>query len=351
MERIIMSAIKFKILPFLCVASLFASGPAVAVDPTVPVQIEQTDIDLRVPHVQISPAVTEPTLNLFEGLPGCMFINSSSETAYMWETNPYQAPRSTPSFLDETNAFRLQTDESVGYALSPKTRTSFNYSLLSNTYQNFTPSRLNNTANTFGVTMEHDFYQSEHWLLRGSVQVRQVLIEDSRSSGDILPSATLLRMLSPHSWAFANTSLDLNRNHFVIGDLDVLTPIATVGIGGQVPYEQKTIMGRLFQGMSMSLSSTYSFATNFEASVGSPRNYQSLILTGELSKPLWQHCPLSTFVRAEPIFNFGQNRHAIGLSGIDLRLIAGLRLALAKPAVYTLDLAPKSTIDTGGKKP
>jgi hypothetical protein len=74
--------------------------------------------------------------------------------------------------------------------------------------------------------------------------------------------------------------------------------------------------------------------------VGTPRNYQSMILTTEVSKPLKKNVPVSLFVRAEPVFYFGHQRKALGVSGVNFRLFGGVRMSMNKPAIFTMSLDP-----------
>ena len=75
-----------------------------------------------------------------------------------------------------------------------------------------------------------------------------------------------------------------------------------------------------------------------------PANYHSIIVTAEVAKPIKRNVPISLFVRAEPVFNFGTPEHDnFGLSGVNFRLFGGIRASLSKPAVAMVDLEKQIT--------
>jgi hypothetical protein len=341
MEPTTMKQIKFKrsllaltMMLGLMPLATFAEEPSPQSQPAL-----RPDIDIRFPRVPIKSPIAAPTYKIYETLPSRMFFSGSVESSYRMETNPYQAPLAYHSFIDNRGALRRQADATLGYALGQKDRVSLGYFMLSNNYDNFTPYRLDSTSHSLSLTYEHDFYQGQHWSVRSAMVGRQVFTPNGSVSGDLMPSVTVMRRLGTNGWSYGNGALNLSRSDFFIGDVSSLTPILSVGLGYQVPYDSEKLWQKMLQGLTMSLSSTYSFATNYDASLGSPRNYQNLIITGELSRAIRRKWPLVAFVRGEPVFNFGQNRDAFGLSGINFRLFGGLRYSFSKSPVFTTDLA------------
>jgi hypothetical protein len=74
-------------------------------------------------------------------------------------------------------------------------------------------------------------------------------------------------------------------------------------------------------------------------------------VTAEATRPVLRNVPIQLFVRAEPVFNFGQEFESIGISGINFRLFGGLRTTLNKPPIFTTDLKPKKPkMSVDGKK-
>ena len=337
MERGAMKQIRFKKFA-LTLCALLLCGTAMAQERTRP------DIDVSIPRVQIRPPVAGPMLTIYEKLPGRFYFNADAETSLRLETNPYQAPRGSDPFTEATNAFRVQTNASMGYSLTNKTRVNASYFMMKDQFNDFTPYHLDSTINSFGVGLEHDIWQKNRWMLRGSVQARLLLLPKDRGAGDLIPSLTLIRGLGKNGWAYANASLDLSRPHLPIGDVDTLSQIYTFGSGYQIPYDSGKTWKKPFEGTSFSLSSTYTMGAAMNETPQAPANYHSIIVTAEVAKPIKRNVPISLFVRAEPVFNFGTPEHDnFGLSGVNFRLFGGIRASLSKPAVAMVDLEKQIT--------
>lgn len=301
------------------------------------------DIDVTVPRIQIRPPVSEPLLKTYEVLPSRLYFNVSAEPSYRLETNPYQAPRlGADRFRETTGAFRIQTGATLGYALTRKTRVSANYFLLSDHFDDFTPYHLDSTVQSVGASVEQDLYNGHGYSLRSSLMARELFLPDHRASGDIIPSITVIKGLGTYGYGFANGSLDLNRHDFAIGDsVDRLVPIFTVGVGYQFPYDQPALWRKALGGTAVNLSSTYSYTKVIHPDRYAADHYQNIIVTAEIARNLSRHCPVQMFVRAEPVFNFGQEFEQVGISGFNFRLFGGFRVSLNKPPIFTTDLRPK----------
>jgi hypothetical protein len=334
-----------KLVRFKCIALLGAlifNGMAAFAQPAEEVTLHQ-DVDVRLPRIQIRPPVQQPVLKIYETLPDRLFMNVSAEPSYRLETNPYQAPRNTEPFTEATDAFRIQTTASLGYALTRKTRISANYFMLADRYDDFTPYHLDSTVQSAGINLEQDLLNGKRWVLRGAVQGRQLFLPDKRVNGDLMPSITYIQSIGRNGYLYANAAGVFARQGFFLGTgTKSTTWMGSIGTGYQIPYDQPKKLLKLLEGTSFSLSSTYSYTDVFN-----PRPYvsgyqQNIILTGEIAKQLNRHVPLQAFVRAEPVFNFGQERETIGISGVNFRLFGGLRASLRKSPLFRRDLNPQS---------
>ena len=326
----------------LLTACLAWMSPALAQEAAAPPEVH-LDVDIGVPRMRVRPPVSETTLKIYEALPARLYFNASSEASLRLETNPYQAPRDNDPFTESTNVFRSQTDVTVGYALTPKTRVSGSYFLLRDQYNDFTPYHLDSTANSFALNVEHDFYQGKKWLIRGATTARQVVLRNAPDTGDLLPSVTAMRSLGSNGWLYGNAALDLNYDDFVFDDLERLSGIFTVGTGYQVPWQPTRKGMRPLKGIQFNLSSTYSLNGEMrQPQFGYPWNSQSIIVTSEISRKVRRTWPLSLFVRNEVVFNFGQETPVFGLSGVNYRLFGGTRLSTGKSPVFTQNLAQQS---------
>ncbi len=296
------------------------------------------DIDITLPRVRVKPPVSEPTLKLFESLPARSFFSIDAEPSLRLETNPYQAPTGASPFRNDTEAWRIQTGATMGYAITERTRISANYFMIGDYYDDFTPYSLDSTVQTVGLTLEHDIAYGKTWLLKGAATARQVFVKDANNSGNVIPSVTLIKSINPNMWAYANSGLVLGKRNFVIGEFETMSPLFTVGTGFRVPYDAQSKWLKYLGGTQVNLSTTYAFTWVFDPAVNTPGIYHNMIVTSEVSKPIKRNVPVDVFVRAEPVFNFGQDHDTIGLSGINFRLFGGLRLSLSKPAIFTAKL-------------
>lgn len=299
------------------------------------------DIDVTVPRIQIRPPVSQPALKLYETLPARLYFNLSSEPSYRMETNPYQAPRNARQFIDTTQAFRIQNTATLGYALARKTRISAQYFHLTDEFDDFTRFKLDSTVQSVGVTLEQDLWQNRHWSVRSSLAARQLFAPNRQASGDIIPSLTAIRGIGNHGYGYANAALDINRGNFAIGNsVDRLIHMYTLGLGYQIPFDTARTWQKPLKGTSVSLSSTYSFTKAIHPARYTSDHYQNIIVTGEVARQVSRHMPVQLFIRAEPVFNFGQEIASIGISGFNFRLFGGLRASLNKAPVFTSDLTP-----------
>jgi hypothetical protein len=243
----------------------------------------------------------------------------------------------------------------MGYALSKRLRVSTNYFFLKDQFNDFTPFHLDSTIHSLSGQLEYDLIQKSGWLLRSSVQARQLFLPKRRESGDVIPSLTVSKNLGMNGWAFANASLNLNRKGFSIGDVDSMTQLYTVGTGYQVPYDSQYKWLKWSEGTQFSFSSTYSLNAEMKETLFRAPNAQSIIVTAEVSRPLKRGVPVMAFLRAEPVFGFGTpNDDSFGQSGVNFRLLGGLRASLAKNVVEPISLEPepaqKSVADDAGSK-
>lgn len=334
-----MKLVRCKQFALLC-ALIFNGIPSFA-QPAEEVTLQQ-DVDVRLPRIQIRPPVQQPVLKIYETLPDRLFINLSAEPSYRLETNPYQVPQNTEPFNKATDVFRIQTTASVGYALTRKTRISANYFMLADRYDDFTPYHLDSTVQSVGANVEQDLLQGKRWVLRGAVQGRQLFLPDQRVNGDLMPSLTYIQSIGKNGYLYANAAGVFGRRGFFLGTgTKSTTWMGSIGTGYQVPYDQPKKLMKLIEGTSFSLSSTYSYTDIFNPRPYVSGHQQNIILTGEIAKQLNRHVPVQAFVRAEPVFNFGQERQTIGISGFNFRLFGGLRASLRKSPLFRRDLNPQ----------
>jgi hypothetical protein len=298
-------------------------------------EVRPVDLDLQSRPVTVDTPYSPTALKLLDALPNQLYIYASSEVSGRMETNPYQAPhRFKEPFVENTGVFRLQDSLTIGYALTPKDKVQLSFFHLVNKYDNFTRFRLDGSSYSISPSYQRTLLQKNGWDLSATIQARQTITQTNATSGGLLPSVTLVKGFQKAGYAYLNTAVDLGRSNFAIGDIDTITPSATLGYGWQMPYESSSLWFRPLGGLNFTASGTYSFTTVSTAEFPSPSNFQSYFLTAELSKPLYKHAPLSLFCRSEVILNTGHDRDAFGVSGVNYRLFGGLRVSANKYAVF-----------------
>lgn len=298
-------------------------------------ELRSVDLDLQSRPVTVNTPYTTVTLKLLDALPNQFYLYASSEVSGRMETNPYQAPpRFKEPFVENTGAFRLQNNLTMGYALTPKDKVQISFFHLVNKYDNFTRFRLDGSSYSIAPSYQRTLFEKDGWQLTGNIQARQTITNTNATSGSLLPSVTLVKGFQKAGYAYLNTAVDLGRSNFAIGDIDIITPSATLGYGWQMPYDSPNTWLKPLGGLNFTASGTYSFSTVATAEFPSPSNFQSYFLTAELAMPIYQNAPVSLFCRSEAIFNTGHDRDAFGVSGVNYRLFGGLRVSANKNAVF-----------------
>ncbi|MBY0405612.1 MAG: hypothetical protein K2X66_17045 [Cyanobacteria bacterium] len=298
-------------------------------------EVSPVVLDLQSRPVSLNTPYSPTTLKILDALPNQFYLYGSSEVSGRMETNPYQAPpHFREPFVENTGAFRLQNNLTMGYALTPKDKVQISFFHLMNKYDNFTRFRLDGSSSSFAPSYQRTLLEKDGWQLTGNIQARQTITNTNATSGSILPSITLVKGFRKAGYAYLNTALDLGRNHFAIGGIDTITPSATLGYGWQMPYDSQNVWLKPLGGLNITASGTYSFSTVSTAEFPSPSNFQSYFLTAEVAMPVYQNAPVSLFCRSEAIFNTGHDRNAFGVSGVNYRLFGGLRVSANKNAVF-----------------
>jgi hypothetical protein len=298
-------------------------------------EVRPVDLDLQSRPVTLNTPYSPTALKILDALPNQFYLYASSEVSGRMETNPYQAPhRFKEPFVENTGAFRLQNNLTMGYALTPKDKVQISFFHLVNKYDNFTRFRLDGSSYSIAPSYQRTLFEKDGWQLTGNIQARQTITNTNATSGSLLPSLTLVKGFRKAGYAYLNTSVDLGRSNFAIGDIDIITPSATLGYGWQMPYDSPKAWLKPLGGLNLTASGTYSFSTVSTAEFPSPSNFQSYFLTAEVAMPVYQNAPVSLFCRSEAIFNTGHDRDAFGVSGVNYRLFGGLRVSANKYAVF-----------------
>ena len=287
-------------------------------------------------------------LRILQKLPSRFYFNSTVETSFRDETNPFQFPkkeslmRQLPqpaiwrllSYTQQAQlydvvglvarndmCYRVLPNVTGGWTFTPRTRVYGNYFMIRDALMHLM--RLNTVIHSIGMGIQQDIPVTSRGNLQAEFQFRELYQLHQQSVFDFLPGLTLSYVLTPRIVLFGNALFQLRGKAFFQAPVKEMDPFFT--------------WGGLYQknGWTFSASTTLvqNFRMPFRGDSTIPVNNYSFISDFEISRRVIKQLPgLQAFLRAEPIWNF-HGKDKPGLSGMDFRLFWGLRMAFAKPAL------------------
>jgi len=268
------------------------------------------------------------TFNNFETnalykLPSRMFFSAVVDNSVRLETNVFQTEHHNRSDL----VYRVIPNILAGYALTNKTRVAANYFTFQDQYA--VHNNLSRNIQNFGLRVDHDIRISNTTTLTAGFMGRTLLTHiNNRASHDLtdlLPSLVLQRRVGVANSIYAS----------------VLGQIRWKNVFGEFQEgDQFYSVGGVFRKHGFVYWTDLTLDSNFgRRQVRGGPNNQVLILTLEASHRISRRYPASVFVTAQPIYNIGPD--SFGYSGFNFRLFGGVRLEIAKPAIFPTKLASK----------
>ncbi len=287
-------------------------------------------------------------MRLMQRLPSRFYFSGSFEMTDRYETNPFQFPkkrqliRQLPpppivrqlDFIQQSRlnniiglaanddtVFRLLPNASAGWTVTPRTRIFGNYFMIRDQLSH--EIRLNTIIHSLGGGLQQDFPVTSRGNLQLELQGRNLWQLHQQSVFDFLPGLTFSYILNARTVLFANSLIQARGKSVFVAPIKEIDPFFTWGL-----LHQRN-------GWTFSASSTFvqNFRHQFRAQATIPTNNYVFILDFEIARRVMKQIPgLQAFVRIEPIYNFHSN-NTPGLSGMDFRAFAGMRFAVAKPAL------------------
>lgn len=247
-------------------------------------------------------------------LPARMFLTGNVENSLRLETNIFQ----TSSNYRQDMIYRLLPNITLGYALSRKTRVSANYFYLRDQYA-FHNSLMSRNIQSVGFEVDRDFQITPKTTLTAGLFNRQLFMTGSTSFTDILPSMTLVRRVGRSGILYSSIMGQLRFRHML-----------TQWQEGDQFYT----VGGIYRKNLWALSANTTLVSNFGIqSLRGGANNQVIIMTMEADRQISRKLPIVAFVRVQPIFNIGANQSP-GFAGVNFRVYGGLRMDIAKPALF-----------------
>lgn len=251
-------------------------------------------------------------------LPARMFLYANCENSLRLETNVLQtATRNRADMI-----YRVLPNVTLGWAFAPRTRFAWNYFFLRDTYA---PNHfLNRNIHSVGFRVDHDTPIGEKNTLTAGFFARELFITNSGPLNDLIPSVVLTRRVGYHGVVYGS----------ILGQIRFRNVLQQYQ-----EFDQFYSVGGSYNKGAWYLSADFTTITNFGKRQlrGGPNN-QNMIITLEAGRRISRRLPITAFLRAEPIFNMGANS-STGFAGFNFRIFGGLRVEVAKPAIFPISFA------------
>ena len=339
-----------------------AQGAGTTVLPTETVPIPTT--------VQRFTAPNQLELKLWQKLPAKFYYNTSVETTFRIETNPFQTAtkrtimhRELPpgSVFQNTlpehsrfrnhataaseglnviadkqeqailraishanafdNVYRVNPNATAGWSFTPNTQVFGTYFLIRDCLMR--SSTLNSTTQAVGLGGQYTMALGKRASIQPQITMREMYQTGQPNVLDYLPAVTLQYAVTPNLIVYQNSLLQVRFKHFINGPMREIDPFYTVGA--------------FYTRGRWSFSASGTFLQNFRKQFGHNAletvNNDSIVLDFEADRQVLPSLPaLQAIIRAEPVYNFNSNETS-GLAGMDFRLYYGIRVSAAKPAL------------------
>lgn len=251
-------------------------------------------------------------------LPPKMFFNAQVENSLRLETNAFQ----TSSHNKPDMVYRILPNVNLGYAPTPTTRISANYFFFRDQYTVHART-LSHNIHSVGLRGDKDFILSKRDTLTASMFARELFISNFDELSDLLPSVTYVHRVNPTT-AMYGSAVGQLRWRNVLSNWQEGDTFFSVGAVKRTPSYELL------------------FDTTLIDNYGRPAlrsgvaNNHVMVVSLQAGHKISQRLPLTAFVRAEPIFNIGQERQ--GFAGVNFRLFGGIRADFNKPAIFPVSL-------------
>jgi hypothetical protein len=268
-------------------------------------------------------------------LPAKMFLNANVENSLRLETNTFQ----TRNHMKSNGVYRVLPDVTVGYAPTRTTRVYANYFMFRDTYMKYA-SKLDRTVHSVILGADKDFLINPRTSLTASIKGRELFITKSEELSDILPSVSMVRRVGTYGAVYSSI-LGQIRFQDMLDKYQEFDQFYSVGAVYRRPkwslLFDTTLIDNFGKGHLRSDTSAGATTIFGTPGIGAPNSNHMFVLTLEADRRVCSRVPLIAFVRAQPIFNMGQEKRQ-GYAGFNLRLFGGLRLEISKPAIFPVKL-------------
>jgi hypothetical protein len=266
-------------------------------------------------------------------LPAKMFFNVNVENTLRLETNAFQ----TRNHQRADMVYRVLPDVNLGYAFTRKSRVSAEYFMYRDTYTEH-PQTLDRTVQSVSLRGDHDFCLTPNTTLTTTLMGRELFISRAKDLSDILPMVSIVRRVGTYGAVYASVLGQIRWQEIVGGKFQEGDQFYSIGSIYRRPMWNLSADCTLIDNFGKGSRRGGSISNaGFTGLVPGPNSNHQIVLTLEAGRRLSQSIPLTAFVRAQPIFNIGQDKRQ-GFAGVNFRLFGGLRLEISKPAIFPVKL-------------
>jgi hypothetical protein len=257
----------------------------------------------------------ELRFSLMKRLPTRLWFSLNTEVSQRYESNVFF----TYSHHRGDYVFRALPNVTVGYNLLPHTSVYCNYFAIKDVFAKH--QRLSfPTTQSLSMGVRHDLTIGRKTSVQFDFQARELWQASHLHQFDFLPSVNVTYVARPRTYLFGSLLLQMRGREYFAAPTRELDPFYTIG--------------GIYQRGAWTFLATDTFVTNFRSPPfrGSiPRQGNATMIADfEVSHPVVRKIPgLVAFVRVEPVWNWSSHKQT-GLSGFDIRVFGGLRLAVNK---------------------
>jgi hypothetical protein len=259
-------------------------------------------------------------VNALYKLPAKMFFNLNTENTLRLETNDLQTHNRNHANM----VYRVLPNITLGYAFTRQTRISANYFFFRDQYMDQS-ALLSRNIHSVQLKGEHDFYLGRRAVLTTGLAGRELfLTHTSFPFFDLLPSMQVVSRVGERGAVYSGVIGQLRWtdmfNNFQEGD-----PFYSIGGVYRLPK------------WTFSADTTMIDSFGKAHLRGGVANSHVIVMTLEAARKVSQRLPLTVFVRAQPIFNYGQQKRE-GYAGVNVRIYGGVRMELNKPPIFPVKI-------------
>ncbi len=274
-----------------------------------------TDVNPQIFSSERSMLTRDMQFAILKRLPARMWFNMVTETSQRLETNVFF----TTNRPRQDYVYRILPNISLGYNIFSKTAVYCNWFLIKDVFaSHWQLSKPVTQSLSLGFRQDIPIFKKTN--LQFDFQARELWQAPHFQQADLLPAINLTQIIKPNFVLFGSSLLQLRSHYYFQGATREIDPFWSGGL--------------LYRRGQWNFTATATYVANFRnRNAVPPINNQSMICDFELSRPVSPKIPsMVTFIRAEPVWNWGAPGNPPGLSGFDFRLFGGIRVAVNKPA-------------------